>query len=37
VWDAEQVLSQKSDGKLFIISDFIMEEGEGRLVPPENL
>jgi hypothetical protein len=37
VWEAEQILRQKSDGKLFMISNFIMEEGEGRLVLPENL
>jgi hypothetical protein len=36
VWEAEQVLRQKSDGKLFMISDFIMKEGEGRLVLPEH-
>jgi hypothetical protein len=37
VYESEQVLRQKSDGKLFMISDFIMEEGEGRLILPEHL
>lgn len=37
LYQSETILRQKSDGKLMMISDFVMEKGTDRLILPREL